>query len=312
MIKDRSWATRSLGRETFEALAERLPASELWTLLLEVFSRRASTRTPRNLIEQWEHDGFTRPAAVGARQLLAIDAQLFAAASGFEAIELSPLAPLGVCSVVAPTSQRRIVSALRGTEVVADPTNVLALECARRLRQDPAQTVRLATSHRAVRAQPAPKAPGFAQHFRLFCLATAGRERKDHGFVVEHLADHIATHLAALDRLEGDFYSFPDRRLTILATPERTGAADRLASAVRGPVVVRGTLEHAYYDGLRFTLTAGADDGSGFPLVDGGAFTWLGRLTSNQRLAFVASGFGTQMAAARFRVRSLEPTSPES
>jgi hypothetical protein len=34
--------------------------------------------------------------------------------------------PLGTCHVVAPVSQNRVVSTVRGTEVVSDSTNVLA------------------------------------------------------------------------------------------------------------------------------------------------------------------------------------------
>lgn len=157
MASERSWSTNGVGDNVFAALAEGMPASELWTLLLEVVNRRAARRTPKDLRAQWEQDRFTRPSVVDARRLLGIDAVLFEIAKDFEAIELSPLAPLGVCSRVAPTSQRRVVSALRGTEVVADPTNVLALECARRLKAEPEQVIRLAASHRAVRAQPAPR-----------------------------------------------------------------------------------------------------------------------------------------------------------
>ena len=133
MSGDRSWSTSGIDEKALAALAEDLPASEVWTLLLEIVDRRAARRTPRDLLAQWAHDRFTQPAALDPRRMLAIDAVLFEAATGFEALELSPLAPLGVCSRMAPTSQRRVVSALRGTEVVADPTNVLALECARRL-----------------------------------------------------------------------------------------------------------------------------------------------------------------------------------
>ena len=305
MSSDRSWSISAVGDELFALLAERLPSSELWTLLLEVMSRRAARRSPKDLRAQWEHDRFTQPSAIDARRQLAIDAVLFEAAKGFEAIELSPLAPLGVCSQIAPTSQQRVVSALRGTEVVADPTNVLALECARRLKADPSQIVRLAASHRAVRAQPAPKGPGYAQHFRLFCLVTAGRERVNHGFIVEHVIEHIATHLAALDRLEGAGYGFADRQLRVLATPQRADAADRVGAAFAGMPVVRDTLEHAYYDGLRFNITARPPDGSEpHALMDGGVFNWLGRITSNQRLAFVASGIGSQMVATRYAAAS--------
>jgi hypothetical protein len=301
MSADRSWSTSGIDEEALATLAERLPASEVWTLLLEVVDRRAARRAPKDLRAQWAHDRFTQPAAIDPRRMLAIDAVLFEAATQFEAIELSPLAPLGVCSRMAPTSQRRVVSALRGTEVVADPTNVLALECARRLKDEPGHVVRLAASHRAVRAQPAPKGPGYAQHFRLFCLVTAGRERVDHGFVVEHLVEHIQTHVSALDRLEQNGYSFTDRTLRLLASSERAGAADRVAAAFAGVSIVRDTLEHPYYDGLRFTITTRPPDG-GEPqqLIDGGAFNWLGTLTSNHRLAFVASGMGSQMVAVRY------------
>lgn len=282
------------------ALAQGLAASEVWSLLLDVLARRAAERTPPAILRQWERDGFTRPAPIDQRTLVALDGHLLAAAEGFEAIELSPLAPLGSCSAVGPTSQNKLVSALRGTEVVADPTNVLALECARRLRQQPNGVVRLATCHRCVRAQELPKKPGFARHFRIFCLATAGRERKDHAFLVESLVEHVVTQLAALDRLEAHGYSFPDRSLKVLATSARAPLGDRIADAVRGVPVVREVLDHPYYDGLRFMISARTPAGDDLPLIDGGAFDWLGKLTSNKRLVFVASGMGAQLAASVF------------
>ncbi len=297
----RRWATNALGDEAYALLAERLPASELWSLLMAVLERRAASRAPAALLEQWERDPFTRLAVVDQRTTHAIDAVLLANAAAFEAVEISPLAPLGACSAVGLASQNKIVSGLRGTEVVADPTNVLALECARRLRADQTASVRLATSHRCVRAQPAPKGPGFAQHFRIFCLASAARERKDHAFVVEAMAEHIATHLRALDRLEALGYAFPDRRVTILATPARATLGDRVAARVAGAAVTRDVLDHAYYDGLRFKIDVGARGAHGIPLIDGGAFDWLARLTSNRRLALVASGMGSQLVAMLFR-----------
>ncbi len=42
-------------------------------------------------------------------------------------------------------------------------------------------------------------------------------------------------------------------------------------------------------------------DGNELPLIDGGAFDWLARLTSNARNVFVATGMGAQLAALRFR-----------
>jgi len=298
---DRSWTTAGIGDAAHAALSDGLPASALWSLLLDVFARRAARRSPAELLRQWERDGFVGPAAVDQRTLTALDGHLLAAAAGFEAIELSPLAPLAACSAVGPTSQNKIVSALRGTEVVSDPTNVLALECARRLRAEPEQTVRLVTCHRCVRAQEVPKQPGFAPHFRIVCLATAGREQPDHALTVDALGEHIATHLAAFDRLERHGYAFPDRRVTLLATAARAPLADRIAAAVGGAPVVRDVLAHAYYDGLRFQISTRTVDGDDVSLVDGGSFDWLGTLTSNRRLVFIASGMGAQLAAVRCR-----------
>ncbi len=299
---NRAWVAAGLGEAAHAALAEGLAASEVWSLLLDVMERRARGRTPADLRRQFAQDRFTSLSAVDQRTFVALDAQLLAAASAFDAVELSPLAPLGCCSALSLTSQNKVVSALRGTEVVADPTSVLALECAARLRAAPGAVVRLATSHRCVRAQAFPKKPGFAQHFRIFCLASAARERQGHGFVVDALAEHIATHLAALDRLEQHGYAFPNRRITLLATPETSGPADRIAETIRIPVD-RKPLEHRYYDGLRFMINAGASGEGGIPLIDGGAFDWVGKLASNRRFSFVASGMGSQLIAYVFRTR---------
>lgn len=301
-MADRDWVSQGIGEQAFAALADGLPAAEVWSLLLEAFARRASARTPADVRQQYARDGFTQPAPVDQRTLVEIDGHLLAAACDFEAIELAPLAPLAVCSAVARTSQNRIVSALRGTEVVSDPTNVLALECAARLQADAAAVARLATSHRAVRAQPVPKQPGFAPHFRLFCLASGGREQANQTFVAGEVQRHITTHLAALDRLEANGYAFPNRRLNVLATPERTEVADRIAASISGIAVSRGELTHEYYDGLRFQIAVGGQDG-GIPLIDGGAFDWLSTLTSNRKMAYVASGMGSQLAAFAFRRR---------
>ncbi|HVO09159.1 MAG TPA: hypothetical protein VMX54_00275 [Vicinamibacteria bacterium] len=298
---DRHWTAAGIGGAAHEALLRGLAPSALWSLLLGVLERRASARAPAEVLRQWRDDPFTRPASVDQRTLLALDATLHAAAEAFEAVELSPLAPLGACSVIGLGSQNRIVSALRGTEVVADPTSALALECARRLRERPGEVVRLATSHRCVRAQAAPRGPGFAQHFRLFCLATAGRERKDHGLLVAAVVEQVATWLRALSQLETQGYAFPGRSLSVLAAPGRERIAERVCAQLQGLPVSRGALEHRYYGGLRFSIFSERTPSGGFPLIDGGTFDWLTKLTSNARLVFVASGMGSQLAAAQFR-----------
>jgi hypothetical protein len=137
----------------------------------------------------------------------------------------------------------------------------------------------------------------------MFCLTSAARERKDHAFVTEALTEHIRTHWAALDRLERHGYSFAERTLKLLSTPERRHLAQRIAAALPGMPVTHADLVHGYYDGLRFMIDVSASDGARMPLVDGGAFDWLRKLGANDKLAFVASGMGSQLAAFAFRRR---------
>jgi hypothetical protein len=315
--------SQPLSDAAFAALADSLPASALWSQLLSLMERRARGRSPAELLRQWEQDEFTAPAPLDQRLLLPLDARLLEAAAAFEAIELSPLTPLGTCSAVALASQNKIVSALRGTEVVSDPTNVLALECARRLRRSPEETPRLATRQRVVRAQRLPPraqrtgfARHFAQHFRIFVLGAAGREVQDHGRLVPALAEQIRVHVRALDLLEQDGYRFPGRVLRLLATPQRAAIMDRVAAEVAdlsaggGLEVRREGLEHPYYSGgLRFLINVRAE-GVDVPLIDGGSFDWVARLSANRRLYFVASGMGAQLAAALFRDASGDAPGP--
>jgi hypothetical protein len=300
-MSGRDWVTDHVGSAAFEQLASGLAGSELHSVLLDVMHRRAVARTPAEVLAQYGRDGFCRPAAVDQRISVALDGHLLAAADGFEAIELSPVAPLGACASVALTHQNRVLSALRGTEVVSDPTNVLALECALRMRAMPSASVHLATSQRVVRAQPVPKLPGYAPHFRIFVLASGGHEERDHAFTVRTLALHLRTMLRALDRLEQHGYAFGARRVEVLATAERAGLGDRVAEGL-GAMATRKVLEHRYYSGgVRTMLWVTTPDGTEVPLADGGVFDWLAKLTSNRRAVFVASGTGAQLIALRFR-----------
>jgi hypothetical protein len=297
---ERTWTRAGVGEAVHASLARGLAASELWSLLLGVIEQRAAQRTATTVREQWEKDRFVWPATTDQRTLHALDGHLLAAAPTFEALEFSPLAPLGACSAIALTGQNRVVSTIRGTEVVSDPTNLLALESARRWRADPARIVKLATCHRCVRAQPVPDRPYYAAHFRMFALGTAGHERKDQCLRVEALTEHILTHWNALNRLEAHGYDFPARTIKILTSPAREPIGRRVAGALALPVVFE-PLTHGYYDGIRFMIGARSPGGEDVPLIDGGAFDWLDKLASNRKLVFVASGLGSQLAAYLFR-----------
>jgi hypothetical protein len=121
------------------------------------------------------------------------------------------------------------------------------------------------------------------------------------------MTEHIRTQLCALNRLEQNGYAFPDRIIRILTTPARALLGQRIADAV-GERVVLETLDHDYYDGLRFMISARSTARESIPLIDGGAFNWLAKLTANQKIVFVASAVGAQLLAYIFRPDSQRQT----
>ncbi len=186
-----------------DLLAARLPGSDLASLLLHAVRERAR-RAPPELLAQVDRQPLVQASSVDARRLLDLDRAAFAAASRFTAVELSPVGPLGTNLVLGGIDQNNVLSALRGTEVLADPTAAQALECAR-LRRELARrkdrsAVKLCSSHRCVRQQPV-DVPGFTPHFRLFSLVSAGPVEPEDRFETESLAAHLAVYLELLRAL---------------------------------------------------------------------------------------------------------------
>jgi hypothetical protein len=187
---------RELGIPDLPARLAGMDASPLGSLLLAVFRARVARLSAAEVREVHQRRALHRPSDVDARLLHRADAAALEAAEGFEALDLSPLVPLGTCSTLGGIDPNSVLLALRGAEVLADPTAALALEAARR-RRDPAgrrgPPLRLCASARCVRQQPI--APPFVPHFRLFALATAGRDTGGHSFELEALAEHLSAWL---------------------------------------------------------------------------------------------------------------------
>ena len=131
----RVWARLPDGAR--DLLNARLPQADLNALLLGVARQRAAAVAPGRLLRRWTQDRFVRPADADPRVLAALEARIWRLLPAeVDGVELSPVAPLGTCSAVAPVSQNRIVTTMRGTEVVSDSTNALAIEAAARRLQD--------------------------------------------------------------------------------------------------------------------------------------------------------------------------------
>ena len=214
-------------------------------MLLEVYARRAKRRDPKALLDDHLSNRFTQPSASTQGRLLEWDRVAFSKLPKvFQPVELSPVCPLGAASVLSPISQDWIVSTIRNTEVVADSTNVLALECAVRCREQKtfstgyAAPVHLAASHRLLRGQKISLGPSVRQHFRLFSLCSAGRDHGNLRFETETVHLHVGFFITALKKFLGskiplrvpvsDFGSKIPRSIV------QSGIVDKLQSSHKG------------------------------------------------------------------------------
>jgi hypothetical protein len=195
---ERVW--RQLDSAPRAALEHDLSHADLQTLLLDITRQRAATVTPARLMQRWRQDRYVTPSASDPREVWRTEARLWALLPDqFAGVELSPVTPLGTCAALGPVSQNRVISTIRGSEVVSDPTNVLALEAAWRRREaktseDP---VHLACCQTVLRAQPF-DAPNAFQHFRLFALVTSARDRGSAATEALMLTTHLKFWTAAL------------------------------------------------------------------------------------------------------------------
>lgn len=277
-----------------------LSPSEARGELLMAARAFAARRGPGDLIAQWRHDPTVRPSSVDLRLSTALDALALDAAAGFEAVLLSPVAPLGSSSVVAPSSQDRTLTTMRSSEVVSDPTNVLALECAQRLATDPTSPVRLCTVHQTMRMQPQAQGRGRTQHFRLFALAEAGAGLPSDGFEVRAVVEHLGVYLRLVHSAAESHGLVFDRPTAIVRTDDRYPAlaerlTERLAVALPEVAVRTEHLDSTYYAGLRVGFGVHAADGELFDIVDLGALDWVSRLTGNRKHRLIASAIGIQL-----------------
>ncbi len=76
---------------------------------------------PPTCCADYESSRFVRPATITPQTLIEWERAAFASLSPeFEALELSPVAPLGTCSAVGLVDQNKVVSTSRNTEVVSE------------------------------------------------------------------------------------------------------------------------------------------------------------------------------------------------
>lgn len=303
----------------FEILAERLSPTDFQSLMLEVYRRRAARVTPSQLLSSYEKNPYVHPALVNEKNNHELNHLLcdFLHTSIFELLGLSPVCPLGACSVVATVDQNKTLSTVRNTEVVSDPTNVLALECAVRRRaclkapERVFERVCLGAIHRVVRPQRF-QGPASFVHFNLLGMCIAGRDQGSFGFEQDALQDMLMTLCELLQAVKESFSLTQTRvAITDLSEGVRGTALQKVIEYGRerfGAAAIDFAPERSsgrgYYTDACFAIYASDSQGNEYMLGDGGFTDWTRKLLSNQKERLLIGGLGIERLAAVFPRKS--------
>lgn len=273
-----------------------MPSSDLNSLLMEVMRQKTQQLSPGDVLRSYAANRFVKPSEVDFVSFLTFELELLqkALAVGFTPLELSPVSPLGSCAVVATVNQNKILSALRSTEVVADATNLLALEAVSRRKKANFNTapLRLCTVHRHVRTPYVP--PPWLPHFKIFCLVTAGKDTGELRFEKQHLLEHIRF---ITDYLKS-FAAVESVRIVLKSTrkenPDFTALRDTIISEITDVPFETEEVEQPYYQIIQFKTFVTIRQKE-FEIADGGLVDWSQKLSNNRKERMLTSGIGIEL-----------------
>ena len=298
----------------FGALLNDMPLSDLQSLLIEIYNQRAKNISPQELLEQYKKNKFVQPSKVNPKDILAFESLAYQLLpNDFRLLELSPVCPLGTTSVLAPISQKMVLTTIRNTEVCSDATNILALEASLQRKKlfhnggTKFDCVKFCTSHRLLRTQNFAN-PLFTQHFQILSVCIAGREEGNFQFEISALNELIPYFY----RLLREYIATQTNEKPIIKFKifiHNKILAEKLTTAIKhlnnsDDVIVTSEMKPDenwnYYRVLRFHiyLHDKITDEDVF-IGDGGDTSWTASLLSDKKERFMISGLGSELLIGR-------------
>lgn len=280
-----------------DQIATELSGTEFNSLMLEIFRKRATVIQPAALMEAFEKNRFVQPgrnATIKSREM-ELEWLKHVHTQGFHALTLSPVAPIGCCAAVATVNQNKVLSSLKGTEVVADASNMLALKIAQDFKEEKNKDriVQYATVHRHIRAQ-AYNNPDYAAHFSVLCMASGGFDRGGYNFEINQLNLHMATLWTLLKK------ALPMEEMTIKfylkSTDEQFAALlqqeGHVWSSLKYELI--SDLNKPYYHTVQFKIFITVDNIE-MDIADGGFVDWTQQLIPNKKHRLIISAAGLEL-----------------
>nr|WP_295863668.1 hypothetical protein [uncultured Chitinophaga sp.] len=274
-----------------------LSGSDLSSLLMEVYRLRAERLSAGTLLQQYQRNAFAQPADTDMVLMLEKELEIlrYLGQQGYQPLELSPVGQFGSCAVVGTVSQKKIISAIRHTEVMADATNALTLHMAgiRSAGGFNSEILRYSTVHRHIRAMRLP-GKGYTPHFKVACMVAAGKDTGNYAFERTALKEqllHIYWLLTVI---------FAIKQVSVKIIPRSGYKEDTLIAAMKEGLPMPVTVEphpeeNNYYKGLQFKVLVQPAQGPEMEIADGGFTDWTQQLTGNRKERCLISGIGLSL-----------------
>ncbi len=294
-----------LGDDQLLRKLSELPGSDLNSLLLALFQAKAHGVDPAGLPRAFAANKYAAPSGIDPVLYHEQETALLSLArqEGIAGVLLSPVAPLGSSAAFGCVDQNLVMSASRGSEVLSDPTNMLAILIADGLKSNALsnrEPLHFCATARVIRTAPLPGPRMFA-HFGLFAMVSYGRDSGSYACEKQLLVKHIAYYKTLfLARYRANLSVVLRKRGGYTDTD---GFFDRMAALMRDELPdVPISFDHdhtdnAYYKGINFKLYIEKDQEL-IEVGDGGFVDWIARMTGDKRERCLISAIGIERLMA--------------
>lgn len=277
--------------EIVDILSNKLSGSELNSLLLEVFERRVMQETPSSLLGKYTKNKLVKPAQLDFLKFKEEELECckIVANSSFELIELSPVAQLGTSSIMATVNQKKVLTALRNTEVQSDPTNSIALHYAslKKNNELSEKTYNFSNVSRVIRTQVFSN-PNFTPHFPILSLISCGMDTGSFEFEKTEIYKHFAITQDVCKSVFGFnnlFFEIIPCKEYDSNSPLISNSLSHIKNSGFDVRIAESDSQNNYYYGMRIKTKIIAD-GVEYEIGDGGLLDWTQKLFTINKQAY--------------------------
>ncbi|MBC9933138.1 hypothetical protein [Chitinophaga qingshengii] len=282
-----------------------LSSSDLSSLLMAVYEQRAAQLSAASLLQHYQQNSFAQPADTDMILMLEKELEIlrYLQQHHYYPLELSPVGQFGSCAAVGTVSQKKIISAIRHTEVMADATNALALHMAgqRKASGFNHEILRYSTVHRHIRAT-RPPVKGYTPHFKIACMVAAGKDTGDYAFELNSLKEQLLHLYHMLTSI------FTASQVSVKLMPRGGYNGDGLLTRIQElcatlpmtTTLARHIAENNYYKGVQFKMYIQPRQGPEMEIADGGFTDWTQQLSGNRKERCLISGMGLSLLVKFF------------